>query len=301
MKIIEKFSLEELQNIAKQCSSYRQFAKMIGYSSESYDSIKEIINKYNLDVTHFKGQGWRKNNIDYSIFQNGKATRTKTLLRALVILRGWKCEKCNGEKWQGERIPLCIHHIDGNHINNNIDNLQLLCPNCHAQTDNYCGKNKDTNKTISDEDFVKALKTTPSIRQALQRIGINYSAKYYYDKAYYLMDKYNFKQKKNLKKNLKKNNPKQKQSKIKNRCIDCGKIIQDRAKRCEECSHIHLRKVARPEREELKGLIRNNSFLHIAKQFGVSDNAVRKWCIFYNLPSKKSDIKKYSDKEWQDI
>lgn len=53
-----------------------------------------------------------------------------------------------------------------------------------------------------------------------------------------------------------------------------------------------------PEREILKNLIRNNSFLSIGLQFGVSDNAVRKWCKKYNLPYKKNEIKNISDSDW---
>lgn len=52
-------------------------------------------------------------------------------------------------------------------------------------------------------------------------------------------------------------------------------------------------------REELKKLIRTTSFTQIGKQFGVSDNAIRKWCDKYNLPRKVSDIKKISDKDWE--
>lgn len=52
-------------------------------------------------------------------------------------------------------------------------------------------------------------------------------------------------------------------------------------------------------REELKKLIRTTSFTQIGKQYGVSDNAIRKWCDKYNLPRKVSDIKKISDKDWE--
>lgn len=41
----------------------------------------------------------------------------------------------------GEPIPLQLDHIDGNHTNNKLENLQILCPNCHAKTPTYCGKN----------------------------------------------------------------------------------------------------------------------------------------------------------------
>lgn len=53
-----------------------------------------------------------------------------------------KCESCKHDTWLGLPISIEVHHIDGDHKNNKIENLQLLCPNCHAQTDNYRGKNK---------------------------------------------------------------------------------------------------------------------------------------------------------------
>lgn len=69
----------------------------------------------------------------------------------------------------------------------------------------------------------------------------------------------------------------------------------------QECSHIAQRQVDRPTRERLKQLIRNMSFTTIGKQFGVSDNAIRKWCKTYNLPFRVKDIKKYSNEEWLKI
>lgn len=84
-------------------------------------------------------------------------------------------------------------------------------------------------------------------------------------------------------------------------CIDCGKEIYKGAIRCPECSHIKSRKVERPSRDKLKALIRTQPFLTIGKQFNVSDNAIRKWCIQYDLPSKKKDIKQYTDEEWDKL
>ena len=60
-----------------------------------------------------------------------------------------KCERCGITEWMGEKITLQLHHIDGNRQNNNVENLQILCPNCHSQTDNFCGKNVKSNKEIS--------------------------------------------------------------------------------------------------------------------------------------------------------
>lgn len=48
-----------------------------------------------------------------------------------------KCEICGLDEWMGKPIPLELHHKDFNHWNNEIDNLQILCSNCHMQAHNY--------------------------------------------------------------------------------------------------------------------------------------------------------------------
>ena len=89
-----------------------------------------------------------------------------------AVRRG-KCECCGLTEWLGEPINLEIHHIDGNHNNNELENIQLLCPNCHSYTDNYCGKNINTGKIkVEDEALVEALNNSSSIRQALISVGL---------------------------------------------------------------------------------------------------------------------------------
>ena len=87
-------------------------------------------------------------------------------------------------------------------------------------------------------------------------------------------------------------------------CPNCGKEILRRSNYCTECqnkkrslniSHIPLTK------EELKNKIRTTPFTTIGKEYGVSDNAVRRWCDKFNLPKKTSEIKKYSNEEWEKI
>lgn len=79
-------------------------------------------------------------------------------------------------------------------------------------------------------------------------------------------------------------------------CFQCGKIIKGTSL-CRECydrnRHKHI-----PNRELLKNSIRNTSFVSIGKQYGVSDNAVRKWCKYYDLPYQSSIIHNFSDEEW---
>ena len=54
----------------------------------------------------------------------------------------WQCQSCGLKKWMGTTCPLELDHIDGDHNNNNIFNLRLLCPNCHAQTSTYRNKKR---------------------------------------------------------------------------------------------------------------------------------------------------------------
>lgn len=84
-------------------------------------------------------------------------------------------------------------------------------------------------------------------------------------------------------------------------CIDCGKEIAKGSTRCVECSRIASRKVDRPNRDELKNLIRCTPFTKIGEQYGVTDNAIRRWCKTYNLPFRTRDIKKCSDEDWSKI
>lgn len=84
-------------------------------------------------------------------------------------------------------------------------------------------------------------------------------------------------------------------------CSECGKQTSKRNVLCPDCANKKRQLTERPPRDNLKFLIRNNSFLAIGRQFGVSDNTIRKWCIAYNLPSKVSEIKKISDQDWEMI
>lgn len=75
--------------------------------------------------------------------QYSKDPQTNKIRKRLLDegIKEHKCECCGLSKWMGKDIPLEVHHIDGNKKNNTIENFMLLCPNCHALTDTYRGKN----------------------------------------------------------------------------------------------------------------------------------------------------------------
>ena len=81
------------------------------------------------------------NLIEY--LENSQDIQTNKV-RKKILEEGFKphkCECCELETWLGKPIPLELHHKDGNRHNNTLENYELLCPNCHAFTDSYRGKN----------------------------------------------------------------------------------------------------------------------------------------------------------------
>ena len=118
----------------------------------NYKIMHKAIKEYDLDIGHFTGQGW---NTDLH-FKPAEAKPIEDILVAdsnyqsyklkrRLIQEGLKdniCERCKLSEWQGGPIPLELHHINGNNKDNRLENLTLLCPNCHALTESYRGKNK---------------------------------------------------------------------------------------------------------------------------------------------------------------
>lgn len=225
--------------------------------------------------------------MDISIFTKYNVPqRTEKFRNTLIQLRGRQCECCNVVEWLGEPINLELHHKDGDKSNNELDNLQLLCPNCHSYTDNYGSKNKK-HDDVDDNDLLEAIKNSTSIRQALLSLGLS-DAGANYNRARALMKQYDVA--------LISTQTKEKE----NFCVDCGKSIYPGSTRCIVCEN-KSRRVYPISRAELKQLIRTTPFTRIGAQYGVSDNAVRKWCVSYQLPFKVSDIKKISDEDWEKI
>lgn len=151
-KLKKKYTLEELKEAVANSFSIAGVLKSLGLivAGGNYKTIKEKIAKYKLDTSHFTGMGWNKGKkipgekIPLSkILVNGSTYRT-SLIRPRLIKEGLKehkCEICGNTTWQGKEIPLELHHINGINTDNRIENLQLLCPNCHALTDTFRGKN----------------------------------------------------------------------------------------------------------------------------------------------------------------
>ena len=149
-----KKTREEIESAAAKSSSIAGVCRLLKLvpSGGNYRIIHNAIEKYKIDTSHFTGQGWNIN-LKFKPFEGKKieeilvknSTYQSYKLKKRLIAEGIKksvCESCGQSEWLEQPIPLELHHINGNNSDNRLENLRLLCPNCHALTDSYRGKNK---------------------------------------------------------------------------------------------------------------------------------------------------------------
>jgi Zn finger protein HypA/HybF involved in hydrogenase expression len=146
------YTEEELREAVKTSTSIRQVLNKLNIvaAGGNYQTTNRRIKKLNIDTSHFTGQGWNKGKIigpkrpvEEYLKENSVVQSFK--LKSRLILEGLKqhkCECCGITEWNGKPAPIELDHINGNHHDNRLENLRILCPNCHAQTDTYRGKNK---------------------------------------------------------------------------------------------------------------------------------------------------------------
>ena len=133
------FTKREFISIVKSFKSMRSAAKALDIP---FGTFKRYATKYVCYNPNQSGKGIpgeEKKSLK-KVLNNRISIKTWSLKQKLwrYGLKLKKCEDCGlREKWNNKELSLELHHIDGNKINNNISNLQILCPNCHSQTDNY--------------------------------------------------------------------------------------------------------------------------------------------------------------------
>ncbi len=213
-------------------------------------TLESYLNKFGIKYKGNMGLRGKKISVNKKpvsyFLRNGSFIISHTLKNKL-IKEGIKdniCEKCHNKKWNGLDIPLELHHIDGQKFNNELSNLQILCPNCHAQTNNYGIRNLIKSKETDINNIINKKDQSNNIIQ------------------------------KTISSKCKKENKK------KHYFCECGKEIKKLSKRCPTCDKINKRKVKnRPEKDELIKMIKETSLEAVGRKFGVTGKAIKKWII----------------------
>jgi Zn finger protein HypA/HybF involved in hydrogenase expression len=147
------WNIEDIKVFVKDSVTFSEVLRKLNIPIQGNNSVtlRKLLDENNIDYSHFTGRArfYSTNYVESKEYTEGrKEIRTFKLKEKLLKehLIEYKCDVCGISTWQNKHIVLQLHHIDGNNTNNSIDNLQLLCPNCHSQTENYCG-NANTNTT----------------------------------------------------------------------------------------------------------------------------------------------------------
>lgn len=251
-----KYTKEMLAEAAKGSISIAQVLKKLGkkQGGGSHVHISKKLKYFNIDTSHFLGcvtnsgenhrGGPKKKHwsevLIHRINSNYRSTAFK-LRRALIEFgREYKCELCDlTDSWQGSEIRLEVDHKNNDWTDDRANNLRFLCPNCHSQQRHKMNQG---------------------------RSELTSTAKYH---------RYRLRLKKGLPENHSFiNNDRSKGLK---RCLDCEKPIDRKATRCKSCAKkLQGTRIVWPTIDDLKEMLKESSYCTVARQLGVSDNAIRK-------------------------
>ena len=141
---------DEIRSAFEQSRSMAELLRRVGLVPKggNYKSMRRRLTELGLDAATLPGQRWAAGQRLgrrplQELLRQGVACSGPELVRRLIEegLMTWKCHCCGLTEWLGERIPLELDHINGVHDDNRLENLRLLCPNCHAMTPTYRGRN----------------------------------------------------------------------------------------------------------------------------------------------------------------
>lgn len=278
----KRYTNDDIVKAVSSSKSMAEVCRKLGLSERGSNptTIKRKIKELNLDTSHFTGQRWNKGQ---NSFNNPKIKRTP-LSKILVENSGWssdsikkrlikegvkqyKCESCGLTSWGGYPIPLELHHKNGVHKDNRFENLVVLCPNCHAMTENFAKRKLGTfneNQNIELCTFEE-----PSTINQLGNIELSLSK----------TEGIDFRYKKPKVKIISTTVVKELRY-----CKVCGKELAHKQHTycSQKCAHKYVTK--RPVKEDFIAAIATyKSNIAVGKHFGVSDSAVVKWKKYYNL------------------
>lgn len=235
----------------------------------AYKVFDDAVEALDLDTSHFTGQAWNRNRKHASkrpieVYLTNERKIASHALKLRLWSEGLKekvCETCGVTEWLGKPAPLCLDHINGDNKDNRLENLMILCHNCHAQTETFTGKKLRKNFCVHCGDYIASA----------ARVWCDCGKPWRGDK-----DSQNL---------LVGDKPQPLPPKT---CIDCSKAISYKSERCKSCAgkFQNNTKINWPDSDTLQKMLDESNYLQLGKTLGVSDNAIRKRLKSYPPKSK---------------
>ena len=145
-----KYSKEEIELAVNESFTWADVCRKLDIkpSTGSQTHLKHRAVNFEIDYSHFIGKSWSKGKTlpprrSLEDYFSGSPIKSHSLKLRLIRekIKEHRCEICGGTEWRGQLIPIELDHINGDNTDNSLENLRILCPNCHAQTETYCAKN----------------------------------------------------------------------------------------------------------------------------------------------------------------
>ena len=149
---LHKYTESQLVAAAEASKSMRQTLVKLGVApyGGNYDVLRKALKHFDIDTSHFLGQAWNKGKSlpakrSTQDYLSNRFPIQSYKLKNRLIKEGYRkraCSHCGLTEWLDKPIPVELDHINGNNKDNRLENLRLLCPNCHALTSTYRSKNR---------------------------------------------------------------------------------------------------------------------------------------------------------------
>ena len=150
----KRLSDDQLREILLSSFSARECMLKAGWKvgGGSYNLVYTQAKRLGVSLDHFTGQGhlrgkshnFNRKPIEYYLVENCFHISSHALKLRLIKdgIKDHRCDICDTTEWRGQPVPIELDHINGDHYDNRLENLRIICPNCHAQTPTHAGKNR---------------------------------------------------------------------------------------------------------------------------------------------------------------